>query len=1364
MAEDDKEMPSFRYFWDIFLSFRGEDTRNGFTAKLYKELSNKGVRTFLDDKGLERGAVIAPTLVAAIKDSAAAVAVISENYASSKWCLEELATILLDCKKLLFPVFYEVDPSDVRRQKGSFENGFRELEEKEKVGSEKITRWRQAMNTAGAIAGWASKNKEESYIIKSVVEKILSKLSNTPLGVAKYPVGLGPRLIELQKKLDLKDNGVRIVVLWGMGGIGKTTLANAIYNELVRHFKKRSFLSNIREASQQSHGVRSLQGKLIGDLNSGSPLTNIHDTRRGILLIKERIHDEPVLLVLDDVDDAQVVYNLAGGRDWFFNGSRIIITTRDKNVLPRTFVDEILHIEELSSSESLQLFSYHAFGRDEPIKDFLDLSKQVVSLTGGLPLALEVFGASLFHRRTMRQWHAALEKLKQIRPRELQDILEISFNSLDDQEKCIFLDLACFFVHRNLKREDAIDIFKGCGFIAETAITDLTAKSLVKVIENDVLWMHDQLREMGRQIVRSENDDAGRRSRLWKNDEAMMVLKKEMGTSSIQGITLEFDNRQLDFESAESTLANSRQRNYLTSGISLVKKICGIFVTRDQETGNRIVHTKSLQPLVHLRVLQINHVNLTGNFKLIPANLKWLQWRGCPLQVIPSNFIPGDLAVLDLSNSKILQLWDSYGKIAKKLRVVNLCDCYYLTEIPDLSGLQLEKLILKNCKSLVKIHKSIGDMNKLVYLNLQDCESLVKFADDVSGLKCLRKLVLSGCSNLAELPEDMSGLGSLRELFVDNTKLHLLPNSIFRLKSLEVFNLDGCQFLKSLPISIGNLSSLRDLSLNHSGLEEITDSIEKLTGLERLGLMCRSLKSIPSSIGSLSSLSTLYLNNSLIEKLPESIGSLSNLRHLSVGGCRSLKQLPSAISGFSSLVTLNLENSSLENVPHELGLLSSLKELNMRSCEFLRSLPDLFLNMISLTTLDLANLPITELPGSIGDLERLVELKLSNCSNIERLPKSIGRLRSLCYLSMEETSITEIPKEFGTLSSLKLLKMGKKKTSRQLPNADILTGELESKPTVIPESFSNLVLLEHLEAQSWNISGKIPDGFEKLTSLQILRLDRNNFYSLPSSLKGLSALKHLQLPNCKELKLIPPLPSTLTILKLANCTALTSLSDLSNLESLQELDITNCKKITDVPGLEHLKSLIRLYTGGCNACIPSIKRRLSKVALKNIRYVCVPGSRIPSWFIQEVPRYSIRKNLELKSVIIGLVVSLDQDVQDDFRTKVPAIIDIQAKIIRQGDPRYTTVLYLLGVPDTSEDQLYFCRFHDYNRLLLMLEDGDEIRVSKLEIPRFKGLNLKQCGLHMVFENEDDYDDNDDALFDEPQQSVSRRLANFFKSM
>lgn len=141
---------AFRLRWDVFLSFRGEDTRECFTKKLHESLKSQGIRAFMDDEGLQRGDHIALRLIEAIDDSAASIVIISPNYADSDWCLKELAKIF-ERGRLVIPVFYKVDPSHVRKQSGPFEEGFRILEKR--FGNQEGKVWREAMSKLGGIAG-----------------------------------------------------------------------------------------------------------------------------------------------------------------------------------------------------------------------------------------------------------------------------------------------------------------------------------------------------------------------------------------------------------------------------------------------------------------------------------------------------------------------------------------------------------------------------------------------------------------------------------------------------------------------------------------------------------------------------------------------------------------------------------------------------------------------------------------------------------------------------------------------------------------------------------------------------------------------------------------------------------------------------------------------------------------------------------------------------------------------------------------------------------------------------------------------------------------------------------------------------------
>ncbi|ESR55159.1 hypothetical protein CICLE_v100186892mg, partial [Citrus x clementina] len=146
--------------YDVFVSFKGEDTRDNFTSHLCSALCRQNIQTFIDDQ-LNRGDEISESLVNAIEASAISVIVFSEGYASSRWCLDELVKIL-ECKKqyaqIVIPVFYRVDPSDARNQTGPFGISFSKLEERFKENSEKLQTWRKALKEAASLSGFHSFN------------------------------------------------------------------------------------------------------------------------------------------------------------------------------------------------------------------------------------------------------------------------------------------------------------------------------------------------------------------------------------------------------------------------------------------------------------------------------------------------------------------------------------------------------------------------------------------------------------------------------------------------------------------------------------------------------------------------------------------------------------------------------------------------------------------------------------------------------------------------------------------------------------------------------------------------------------------------------------------------------------------------------------------------------------------------------------------------------------------------------------------------------------------------------------------------------------------------------------------------------
>nr|AXU93528.1 RPP4/RPP5-like protein [Arabidopsis thaliana]AXU93558.1 RPP4/RPP5-like protein [Arabidopsis thaliana] len=1006
MASSSSSPSSRRY--DVFPSFSGVDVRKTFLSHLIEALDRRSINTFMDH-GIVRSCIIADELISAIREARISIVIFSENYASSTWCLNELVEIHKCYEKgdqMVIPVFYGVDPSEVRKQIGKFGDVFKKTCE-DKLEDHK-QKWVKALTDISNLAGEDLRNgPSEAAMVVKIANDVSNKLFPLPKGFGDL-VGIEDHIEAIKLKLCLESKEARIMVgIWGQSGIGKSTIGRALYSQLSRQFHHRAFVTYKSTSGSDVSGMKlSWEKELLSEILGQKDIKIEH-----FGVVEQMLKHKKVLILLDDVDNLE-------------------------QLLKAHEIDLVYEVKLPSQDLGLQMISQYAFGKDSPPDDFKALAFEVAELAGSLPLGLSVLGSSL-KGRDKDEWVKMMPRLRNDSDDKIEETLRVGYDS---------------YVKELL--ED------------DVGLTMLAEKSLIRITPDGYIEMHNLLEKLGREIDRAKSkSNPGKRQFLTNFEDIQEVLTEKTGTVTLLGIRLPpreflttrpllvideesfkgmrnlqylnigyssdrnlprslvylpFKLRLLEWEfcplkSLPSTfkaeylvklimkyskleklwegtlpLGSLKKMNLLCSNnlkeipdlslaINLEKLVlagCESLVTLPSTIQNAIklrkldcsgvllIDLKSLEGMRNLEYLSVDWTSMEGTQGIVyfPRKLKWLWWDNFLLKRLPSNFKAEYLVELRMQNSDLEKLWDGTQPLGS-LKQMILRGSKYLKEIPDLSlAINLEELNLARCVSLVTLPSSIQNAIKLIYLDMCDCKKLESFPTDLN-LESLAYLDLTGCPNLRNFPAIKMGCSDFLE-----ERNEIVVKDCFWNKNLPA-GLDYLDCLvRCMPCEF-RPEYLTFLNVSGYKLEKLWEGIQSLGSLERMDLS----------------------ESENLTEIPD-LSKATNLKRLYLSGCKSLVTLPSTIGNLQNLICLYMKRcTGLEVLPTDVNL-SSLKMLDLSSCSSLRTFPLISTNIVCLY---LENTAIEEVPCCIENFWRLTVVLMYCCQRLKNISPNIFRLTSL---------------------------------------------------------------------------------------------------------------------------------------------------------------------------------------------------------------------------------------------------------------------------------------------------------------------------------------------------------------------------------
>ncbi|PRQ35377.1 putative toll-like receptor, P-loop containing nucleoside triphosphate hydrolase [Rosa chinensis] len=910
--------------YDVFLSFRGPDTRKGITVDIQDRLNRRGIKTFMDDRDLEVGNVISPALLTAIRESKFAIVVLSQNYAFSTWCLEELREICLCMEdNRILPLFYDVDPAYVRYQNGRYGDAFSKHETSERHESKKVKQWRAALKKVADISGWNTNDyKTHKELVDIIVESLCSKVPPDAIESTGDFQAYEATTEAMNKVMkELTDSEISAVGVYGMGGVGKTSMARHV---AAKACKNGTFNRWIIVAISQSPDLRKIQDTLADFL--GVKLDKETEDGRAAALHKEIMRRGRLLIILDDVWNRIELsaIGIPSYEELQKCNSKVVLTTRRRNVCHVMKCQASIPLNILSEQDSWTLFLRNAVINPFQSTTFENVARRVAVECKGLPIALIAVARALGDE-DLGEWEKAAELLEQSRCANPNHEDENAFNCIrlsydylksEDRKSCFLL--CCLYPEdHEIEMEDLFRYAIGKGLFqdAETLVKARgTVVSVVKYLKdssllldgekNGCVKMHDVIRDTAIQIAKSE-------------DGHRFLVKAGCGLENWRPRGLH-----------EGCTAISLMRNEIRK-LPEEELVCPnlqiLLLNRNADLDE--IPEKSIQKLNELRLLDLSDTSIS---------------------VLPQSFILlTNLQALYLDSPKKFIDISIVGKL--KLEILSMRECpgsgglsRFGHEHPERRELSREIGHLTNLRILdvnrswarasvsgvVTIpSKVISKLHKLEELYMVYCglEEETNIFDELAGLSNL-KIVQVGISDAKYIPKNVeakpdwdyfyisiiggrnsgayrSGDHNSRSLYLREATISTLPEWFINAvtKKTETLEYDCCKGMSDILIEYdrGMLHKLKHLTVAGQILHSYVYLKELMNTTRRVqkGPVFENLEE-------LRLLALIHLEELCVGDLP--LGSFSNMKRLHMFGCLILKNVSKLVQRLPNLEKLDL--------------------------------------------------------------------------------------------------------------------------------------------------------------------------------------------------------------------------------------------------------------------------------------------------------------------------------------------------------------------------------------------------------------------------------------------------------------------------